>query len=236
MRAMSDSDDAVPLRRSTAVLHPRTTTFLLVRHAESAANAGAYFGSQSDSPLSALGVVQARALAEALAGAAIDAVYSSDLSRARDTVAAIAAARGLAVHETPLLRERHMGELTGQSFDDVRSRYPEVWVRLAARDPHVVPPGGESQHDLAARVARFLDGLPARHRGQVVLIGSHGGTIHHLVRQLIGIHDLSVPFWLAVENASVTRVDLTEPAPGVLAPRLTYVNRVLPFGDEPLLP
>jgi probable phosphoglycerate mutase len=213
-----------------------TTTFLLIRHAESAANAGNYFGSQSDSQLTEIGRAQARRLTAALAAASIDAVYASDLSRARDTVAAIAAARGLALTETPLLRERDMGAFTGLSFDDARARYPAIWARILARDPHVAPPDGESHHDLAARVATFLDGLAARHRGQVVAIGSHGGTIQHLARQLLGVTDLGIPLWIQSSNASTTRIDVYEPVPGVWAARLAYANRILPAGDEPILP
>lgn len=211
----------------------RLATFLVIRHAESEANAGGYFASQSDSGLTELGQRQAAALAAALRNAPIHAVYSSDLSRARLTVAPIAAARGLAVVETPVLRERAMGEFTGMTFEDARDRYPEVWTKLVARDPYVAPPGGESHADLAARVRPFLRELVTRHTGQNVVLGSHGGTIHHLVRQLIGVHDLDLGFWLAVDNASVTRVDLTEPAPGVVTARLAYVNRVVSLEGRP---
>lgn len=212
------------------------TTFLIIRHAESVANAGNYFASQSDSPLSERGVRQVRALSEALARATIHAVYSSDLSRARLTVEPLARARDLPVIESVLLRERNMGAMTGLTFDQARERFPEVWARMVTRDPTVAPPGGESHLDLAARVRRFLDEVTARHRGQTVVIGSHGGTIHHLIRQLVGLHDGAHGVWFMVANASVTRVDLTEPVPGVVLPRLMYVNRVVPGDDQPLLP
>ena len=217
---MSSDDDA-------ARSNPRATTFLVVRHAESVANAEGYFGSQSDSPLSALGEAQAAALARALSKAPIDAVYSSDLSRARRTVEAIAAQQGLAIHETPLLRERSMGELTRMTFAAAQEKHPEVWARLVARDPHVAPPGGETHIELAARVARFLAETTPLHRGATVLIASHGGTIHHLVRQLLGVHDLALTFAMHVENASVSRVDLLERAGAPSVPRLLYVNRVV---------
>lgn len=229
------SDDSAGSERA----QPITTTWLVVRHAESTANAGAYFASQSDSPLSERGEQQTLALAAALASITIDAVFSSDLSRARRTVEPLASARGLPVVTREDLRERAMGELTGLTFEEAKRRHPDVWAKLVARDPHVAPPGGESHVALGARVRAALSEIGARHRGRTILIGSHGGTIHHVVRQLIGIHDLDAPPWLSVDNASVTRVDVVEPAEGVVLPRLAYLNRIAhgdgrtPFGGPP---
>lgn len=206
--------------------HRSATTVLVVRHAESAANAGAYFASQSDSPLSRRGEEQAVQLSRALARTAIDAVYSSDLIRARRTIEAVATARHLPIHQTELLRERAMGELTGLTFVDAEKRYPEVWAKLVARDPHAAPPGGESHVELAARVSGFLGGMLPKHRGGTVLLASHGGTIHHIVRQLLGVHDLTITFALHVENASVSRIDLHERAGEPSVARLVYVNRI----------
>ena len=230
------AENVATMPPASATVRPPATTFLVIRHAESVANAGGYFGSQSDSPLTELGWTQARALAMALQHASINAIYSSDLSRARCTVELLASHHGRVIHETPLLRERDMGELTGKSFDEARATLPELWARLVARDPTAKPPGGETQADLGARVERFLSGLLERHLGQVVVIASHGGTIHHLIRQLVGVHDLGIPMWLSVANASISRIDVIEPSHGVYARRLTYVNRIVPFGDEPMLP
>lgn len=209
------------------------TSFLLVRHAESEANAGAYFGSQSDSKLSARGRSQVEALTAALEGLAIESIYSSDLSRAVDTVTPAAKARGLEVVATPRLRERHMGELTGLSFEEARTRYPEMWREIVARSPHAAPPGGESHADLYDRVAAVLDELAARHPGGTVLIGSHGVAINHMLRHLMGIHDHALPLWFAVDNASVSRIDLHRRGDAT-APRLTYLNRVAPPAGTPL--
>ncbi len=224
-------DDASTASRREAQAEPaRTTTLLVIRHAESTANAGAFFASQSDSPLTETGHRQAAALAGSLASTAIDAIYSSDLSRARDTATPLATARGLALVELPELRERHMGVLTGMSFDEARRRFPELWARMVARDPFAVPEGGESHTELAARARAFTTSLASKHRGQTLAIVSHGVAIHHALRCLIGIDDVAHPLWLAVDNASVSRVDLVETQPGVVVPKLAYINRVASLG------
>lgn len=229
-----EARNAAPIASSSAhAAPPGATSFLLVRHAESAANAAQIFGSQSDTKLTERGVRQSARLAAAMAHVHVDHVYSSDLSRARDTVLPIAQARGLSVHEREAFRERSVGALTGLSFDVAREQHPEAWKILTTRDPHGRPAGGESLHDLQARLAAALDALAETHRGQSVLIGSHGGAIVVMARYLLGVRDLDTPLAFTVSNASVTRIDWL-PAPKGALPRMVYANRVAPLEDEPL--
>lgn len=210
--------------------HP-TTTILLVRHAESEANAAQMFGSQLDSKLTERGRLQSAALARALASVRIDHVYSSDLSRARDTVRPVAESRGLSLLELAAFRERSVGELMGLSFREARERYPEAWQALVKRDPDARPPGGESLRDLQERVGAALESVLEARRGSVIAIGSHGVAIYAMVRYLLGLRDPRTPLVLAVNNASVSRVDLIEHE-GMVAPRLVYANRVAPLEGE----
>jgi 2,3-bisphosphoglycerate-dependent phosphoglycerate mutase len=205
---------------------PRTTRIYIIRHAESVANATSHFAGQSDAPLSERGRRQAEALSLAFSRVPLDALYASDLKRAHNTAEAVARGRRLPIELEPGLRERDMGALAGVSFDEARERYPELWKQLLARDPHAAPPGGESHAELAARVGRTLDAIVPRRRGQALALVAHGGTIAHAVRLLLGVDDISLPFWVAADNGAVTRVDHVEPAEGVLLPRLVYANRI----------
>ncbi len=209
-----------------------STTFLIVRHAESAANAGAYFASQTDSPLTPRGEQQASRLAQALRTSHFDAIYSSDLLRCRDTIAPIAAGRSPVPIESPLLRERHMGAYTGLSFDAARASDPTLWQRIVSRHPDAAPAGGESLREHSARTATFLDGLVDRHEGHTVLLGSHGVTIQHLIRLLMGVDDLTVPIWFVVDNASVSRIEVHGER-NRRHGRLVYANRVVALDGDP---
>ena len=82
------------------------TTLYLVRHGESLGNLRGFFLGHTDWGLSPRGEEQARTLAEALADLPFSAVYSSDLSRAVQTVRPAAAA-----HRLPVLRERDLREI-----------------------------------------------------------------------------------------------------------------------------
>jgi broad specificity phosphatase PhoE len=86
---------------------------LLVRHAESEANAaGGALDQAEASQLTSAGRAQALALQGAFRETRIDAVFSSDLVRAVDTVAPLAGTLGLGMKKTPLLREPRSGRRT----------------------------------------------------------------------------------------------------------------------------
>ena len=85
------------------------TTLLLARHGETDWNRARRWQGHADRPLTDRGRAQAAALAERLADIALDAVYSSDLRRARDTAEAVAAIQGVDVVELAELREVNVG-------------------------------------------------------------------------------------------------------------------------------
>ena len=74
---------------------------------------------QADPPLDELGREQARALADHLRHETFHAIYSSPLARARETAEIIAAPHGLPVRYDDRLKERHLGEWTGLTGDEI---------------------------------------------------------------------------------------------------------------------
>ena len=89
------------------------TRLYIVRHGETAWNLEQRIQGQLDIPLNDTGRGQAARMAQALAGEGIAAVYSSDLSRAAETAAALAQAAGLPLRTDPSLRERGFGHFEG---------------------------------------------------------------------------------------------------------------------------
>lgn len=136
----------------------------LARHGEP--DPSDIFYGHADVPLSPRGRDQAAALARALAGVPLAAIYSSDLERTIAGAALIAAEgpHRPAPVALPALREMHLGVLERLSFRDARARVPEL-ARLGYDDllDHRMPGGGESVRDLAARVLPCVAGLIARH-------------------------------------------------------------------------
>src|ERR1700704_4943984 len=93
------------------------TELLLVRHGETDWNAEGKLQGHTDRPLNDHGRRQAQALAERLAGNSIDAVYASDLSRARETAEMVGEKLGLPVLVDPDLREKNWGNWEGLTSD-----------------------------------------------------------------------------------------------------------------------
>ena len=102
-------------------------TVYFIRHGESEANCNKRFGGQLDTPLTELGLAQARCVAKFFENIPLDAVYSSNLSRAYETARATAESHGLSVTEHVGLRELHVGVLEGLPFDQLAVQFPEVY-------------------------------------------------------------------------------------------------------------
>lgn len=173
----------------------------IVRHGESEGNRDRMFTGHGPSALTERGCRQADAVAAALAHPRPDAVYVSDLVRARRTAAPLCAQVGIDPLVTPRIRERDMGDFVGVTFEDVQARDPEGWRAIAERRPDYRPPGGESHRDVFSRVTPFLDELRARHGGQRVVVVSHGVAIHHMLRHLLQTPERGVAF--ATDNCCI---------------------------------
>ncbi|MBI3636080.1 MAG: histidine phosphatase family protein [Candidatus Rokubacteria bacterium] len=175
---------------------------VLIRHGETAGNA-ARIVQHPDIPLSPRGLAQAERLARRLAGAGITAILSSDLARAAQTAAPVAAATGAPIAFEPLLHERNFGDIRGTAYAD---------LGFDPFEPGYTPPGGESWEVFHARVDRAW----ARVREAAAATPGHLAVVTHglVCKSLAGRH-LALPEGCGVperwENASVTIVDARAP-------------------------
>ena len=160
----------------------------LVRHGESDANSEGRISGHGPTPLTELGHQQARATAQALVrDLRPTALVSSDLPRARQTMAPLAELSGLEVAFDPRWRERSLGVMDNLRFTEIAERYPDDWERLRTRDPLACPPGGESQDHVFARVSAAIEDLVADHAGGRVVVVSHGLAIFHALAHIFGL-------------------------------------------------
>jgi broad specificity phosphatase PhoE len=164
-----------------------STWIYLARHGEVLhAGEGRFFG-HTDVSLSPAGLVQVDALAERLRGEPIDAVYASDLLRARQSAAPLAEARGTSVVPVPPLREIAMGRWEGLTFAEIRAREPELCDRWLAQ-PFAIPfPGGEGLGDVQARALPAIRALVERHAGGRIAVVAHGGTNRVILGEALGL-------------------------------------------------
>src|SRR5258706_3812387 len=111
-----------------------TTRLCIVRHGETAWNAEHRVQGQLDVLLNGMGQAQALAASKVLSKEKFDAIYSSDLSRARETAEPTAGFHSMKILFDKDLRERHYGIFERLTYADVKIRYPEDYARFDARD------------------------------------------------------------------------------------------------------
>jgi len=164
------------------------TTLYLVRHGQSLGNLNEQMLGHTDLDLSELGYRQAAATFERLKDTHFDAVYSSPLQRAYNTVLPHAKHRGLTVVPLDALKEIYLGRWEGMYLADVVRRWPYTfWELWRANFGICTPPGGEYVQKGAARVQNALTEIARRHEGQTVLIGGHAGIFRAVCANIAGI-------------------------------------------------
>lgn len=185
----------------------KTTRICLVRHGETSWNAEKRIQGNINVGLNTAGQAQAEAAAAWLAGnSTMAALYSSDLLRARQTAERVGRALHLAPILRPEFRERRYGLFEGLTYDQSRTRYPDVYALFEGREPDfVIPYGGESLRQLHQRVCAGLQRIVEDHRGQSVVVVTHGGVLD-IVNRVVRGTSLRAPRDFLIPNAAINWV------------------------------
>lgn len=178
-----------------------TTRLLLVRHAESVANAERRVQGSGDDPLSPHGEHQARQLALWLQnnGIRADVLFSSPLRRARQTAEAISVALGLEIQIRPGLREIGLGSLEGASED--------TWATTVTDGRATTPiEGAEEPRDFVERALGTLHGLLAAYEGNTIMVVTHGGVISAALAHWLERNVTRWTIYAATRNTAVSEL------------------------------
>ncbi|GAA1844460.1 histidine phosphatase family protein [Microlunatus capsulatus] len=158
------------------------------RHGRTPWNVENRFQGQADIGLDDVGRGQAARAAVALAALEPAVLWSSDLSRARDTAGELADLTGLPVTTDRRLREIHVGSWEGLLGSDVERVDPEASARLRAGEDVRRSATGESPREVGVRVAAALRELAeAAPDGSTVVAASHGLAGRAGVAELVGL-------------------------------------------------
>jgi probable phosphoglycerate mutase len=192
----------------------------LVRHGETDWNRlGIVQGHQDAPELTARGRRQADRAASLLAPEPVQAIFSSDLRRARATAASIAHRVGRTVIIDDRLRERSFGIAEGSPVASIASAVTGLEDDRVV-DSSVHPVGGESLEDVFRRCHAFVGWLASSEPTGDVVIVAHGGSLRLLAAALTG-SALDGMRWEPVPNGCVRRVvvqsDVLEDLAGAVA-------------------
>ncbi len=170
-------------------MSPSPTRFLIIRHGETEWNVQRREMGQLDSPLTALGIAQARAVATRIATAHSPvAIHASDLGRAAHTARIIGEACQVEPLSDPRLRERHYGLFQGRTFDEAEAFRPGARAAFRTADAdYVVPDDGESARQAGSRALASLEAIATAHTGGTVVVVTHGSLLMLIVEQALGL-------------------------------------------------
>ncbi|MBO9536891.1 histidine phosphatase family protein [Herbaspirillum sp.] len=185
------------------------TEILVIRHGETDWNIDKRLQGHIDIPLNEAGRRQVAALGEVLADEGIDAVFASDLQRARATAQAVADAAGLPVGIDAGLRERCYGAFEGLRHPDIEEKYPEAYRVWKAREPDARYPAGEREaetmREFYQRSVDAVQRIVAGGKYRKVAIVTHGGVLECIHHWASGTEFVQ-PRTFDIFNASVNRL------------------------------
>ncbi|EQB39112.1 hypothetical protein M947_08095 [Sulfurimonas hongkongensis] len=174
-------------------------TITLVRHAEVEEKYIGCYNGHIDIGLSSKGYADAKELEKHFKASEFDAIYCSDLKRAKETLKEFI--KGDNAIYTKELREKSWGEYEGMSFDEISTNLKYInfkqWTDAL---------GGEPIEEFISRVEKFFfEYLPALKKENVLVV-THSGVIKTFLHLLKGI-SLEEAFCLCVPYASFVSYD-----------------------------
>jgi broad specificity phosphatase PhoE len=155
-----------------------TLQVYLARHGQTDGNLKRIAQGWTDTPLNEAGRQHAALLAERLKGVPLDAIYSSTLSRSRETAQTVATSANLTVRSLPGLREVGLGRFENVPLDD-------PLMKTRPRGDQRGPDDGETTVQVTERVNAALAEIRAAHTSGTILIVGHAGANSYVLRALL---------------------------------------------------
>ena len=163
------------------------TKIILVRHGQTAWTSENRIQGWLDIKLNEKGLRQAKKIAKELKRKKIDAIYSSELSRAYETASIIARSHKLKVKRDTNLNELNQGKWQGLLVKEAKDAYKELYRRWEEEPLSVRPFGGESIPDLYERALYVLREITKKYpKGKVVIVG------HKVINSVIKCYSLGI--------------------------------------------
>jgi len=180
----------------------------LIRHGESIANTqGVYQGQTHDTPLSVLGMKQARAVAKRFRYESITAVYTSPLIRTRQTAEAIVRYHPeVPITVEPRIIETNHGLWEGKPVAYIQKKWPDIYKTWLDQPVDVTFPGGETLEGIMRRVVAWWDGFVHTAKGTAIVV-SHDNIIRMLLVHLLHM-DGNALWTFQLQPTGITTIDV----------------------------
>lgn len=183
--------------------------FLVVRHGQSVANEKEIFAGVSNVELTNIGIQQAElACNYLLDNFTIDAVYASELQRARNTVKKISDTLNIPLGTLPCFNEVNGGVWEGVNFHEIYKIYTQDFTCWLTDIVNTRCTGGESFKEASSRVYNGLVELAKKpeNDAKTIVIGAHACIIRALLYKVMNLTDEECNKMGWVPNASTTTI------------------------------
>jgi 2,3-bisphosphoglycerate-dependent phosphoglycerate mutase len=170
----------------------RMPKLIIVRHGQSQWNLENRFTGEVDVPLTPTGRQEAAEAGNKLKGYVFTEAFTSELSRAQETLQIILDIIGessISVVKDAALNERNYGQLQGLNKEETAKKFGRQQVEIWRRSYEIAPPGGESLKDTAQRVIPYFERSirPMLVAGNDILVVAHGNSLRALMMHLENI-------------------------------------------------
>ena len=209
-----------------------TTRLLLIRHGATTLSAEDRFAGSTDVELSNEGREQAEQLGVRLSTETIDAIYSSQMSRAVETARLIAREKHPGPVQRAELREIDHGRWEGLTRKEVEARFGVEYLAWEEDPFTFAPMNGESGLAVLARALPAIRDILTRHAGKTVAVVSHKATLRLLLCSLLGIDARGYRDHLDQSPACLNVVDFKD----ITRARLMLFNDISHYADWPRRP
>jgi probable phosphoglycerate mutase len=182
---------------------------VLWRHGQTDWNVENRFQGHSDIPLNKVGQYQASEAAQVLAALRPDRIISSDLIRAQETAAALAALTDIKVEINPNLRETDGGLWEGKLASENRATHGELFANWYEGGDEPAGVTGERRSDVAKRAVAVIEKETTNFSGTIVFV-THGGTVRSVLGSIL---KLPIAQWGVIgglSNACWSILELTK--------------------------
>jgi len=169
------------------------TLIILVRHGECEGNIAGMFRGRTDFPLNKRGLVQAQDLAQELKSFPIKYIYTSPLSRARQTAKAIADQCRIEVKVEEKFNNIELGSWEGRLKKEIAELYPKEWKLWINNPEKLRVQDIETLYDVQKRAKACLDSLVSEHDGENLAVVTHRAVLKPLIAACLNI--ASPYFW-----------------------------------------
>lgn len=175
------------MTESKNTLQGQGTRVFMVRHGETEWNVEGRLQGHLNSPLTENGRQQAFLLKTRLSMYPIDAIFSSDLGRCRETAEILFPERTPEIEFTPLLRERNHGIFAGYNVHELKEKFPTEYQLFTQQKGKYVIPQGECIEDRFMRVSNYIQHQVEKYPEKTLVFITHGGGVDTLFRLTLQI-------------------------------------------------